>query len=199
MRALSCPDMRFLPLFCLIEVYRFGSMIMDEGSRWPDEVVYALGTTQRHHVQLSVMADNKANMLIGATFVVFTLAIGQSHAGNISLPLLILAISAFISAGLAALAVMPSFKLEKNNSPNMLFFGGFSKISEEEFVEHLLETQLRTQESTYRAMLRDIYQMGQILERKKYRFLGWAYRVYLAGLTLTFIAYIYEQFAGPLV
>ena len=172
---------------------------MDEGSRWPDEVVYALGTTQRHHVQLSVMADNKANMLIGATFVVFTLAIGQSHAGNISLPLLILAISAFISAGLAALAVMPSFKLEKNNSPNMLFFGGFSKISEEEFVEHLLETQLRTQESTYRAMLRDIYQMGQILERKKYRFLGWAYRVFLAGLTLTFIAYIYEQIAGPII
>jgi hypothetical protein len=61
----------------------FGEVIMDEGSKWPDEVVYALGTTQRHHVQLSVMADNKANMLIGATFVVFTLAIGQSQAGNI--------------------------------------------------------------------------------------------------------------------
>ncbi|MEH6662567.1 MAG: Pycsar system effector family protein [Parasphingorhabdus sp.] len=171
---------------------------MDEGSKWPDEVVYALGTTQRHHVQLSVMADNKANMLIGATFVVFTLAIGQSHAGNISLPLLILAISAFGSAGLAALAVMPSVRPRKDTSPNMLFFGGFSKISEDEFIDHLLETELRTQESTYRAMLRDIYQMGQILEQKKYRFLGWAYRVFLIGLTLTFITYVYEQFAGPI-
>ena len=35
---------------------------MDDGNKWPDEVVYALGTTQRHHVQLSVMADNKANI-----------------------------------------------------------------------------------------------------------------------------------------
>ena len=48
-------------------------------------------------------------------------------------------------------------------------------------------------------MLRDIYQMGLVLERKKYRFLGWAYRVFLSGLTLTFIAYIFEQLAGPVM
>lgn len=172
---------------------------MDEGNKWPDEVVYALGTTQRHHVQLSVMADNKANMLIGATFVVFTLAIGQSQAGDMSLPLLILAISAFGSAGLAALAVMPSVTPRKDHSPNMLFFGGFSKLSEEEFIDQLLERELLSQESTYRAMLRDIYQMGLVLERKKYRFLGWAYRVFLIGLTLTFVTYVYEQFAGPML
>tara|TARA_R110000851_G_scaffold32393_1_gene87018 strand:- start:68 stop:586 length:519 start_codon:yes stop_codon:yes gene_type:complete len=172
---------------------------MDDGNKWPDEVVYALGTTQRHHVQLSVMADNKANMLIGATFVVFTLAVGQSQADNMSLPLLILAISAFGSAGLAALAVMPSVTPWKDNSPNMLFFGGFSKLSEDEFIDHLLEKELLSQESTYRAMLRDIYQMGLVLERKKYRFLGWAYRVFLSGLTLTFIAYIFEQLAGPVM
>lgn len=172
---------------------------MDDGNKWPDEVVYALGTTQRHHVQLSVMADNKANMLIGATFVVFTLAIGQSQAGNMSLPLLILAVSAFLSAGLAALAVMPSITPQKNSDPNMLFFGGFSALSEEEFIDHLLERELLSQESTYRAMLRDIYQMGVILKRKKYRFLGWAYRVFLVGLTLTFVTSVYEQISGPIM
>ena len=62
-----------------------------------------------------------------------------------------------------------------------------------------LEKELLSQESTYRAMLRDIYQMGLVLERKKYRFLGWAYRVFLSGLTLTFIAYIFEQLAGPVM
>jgi hypothetical protein len=92
---------------------------------------------------------------------------------------------------------MPSVTPQKDSSPNMLFFGGFSDISEDEFIDHLLEKELRSQESTYRAMLRDIYQMGQILEHKKYRFLGWAYRVFLIGLTLTFIAYVYELFAGP--
>ncbi|MFK7842278.1 MAG: Pycsar system effector family protein [Sphingorhabdus sp.] len=172
---------------------------MDDGNKWPDEVVYALGTTQRHHVQLSVMADNKANMLIGATFVVFTLAIGQSQVGNMSLPLLILAVSAFLSACLAALAVMPSVTPQKDSAPNMLFFGGFSSLTEDEFVDHLLQRELLSQESTYRAMLRDIYQMGVILKRKKYRFLGWAYRVFLIGLTLTFITSVYEQLTGPIM
>ncbi len=172
---------------------------MAEERKWPDDAVYALRTTQQHHVQLSMMADHKANMLIGATFIVFTLAIGQSQTGEISIPLIILAIAAFASAGLAAIAVMPAFAPRKGGPANMLFFGGFSGLSEEEFVERLLNEEFESQESVYRAMLRDIYQMGVILGRKKYRFLGWAYRVFLIGLTLTFITYVYEQVAGPIL
>lgn len=171
---------------------------MAEERKWPDDAVYALRTTQQHHVQLSMMADHKANMLIGATFIVFTLAIGQSRTGDLSIPLMILAVAAFASAGLAAIAVMPSFTPRKGGPTNLLFFGGFSDLSEEEFIDHLLNKEFESQESVYRAMLRDIYQMGIILGRKKYRFLGWAYRVFLFGLTLTFLSYVYEQFAGPI-
>ena len=170
-----------------------------EDRKWPDDAVYALRTTQQHHVQLSLMADHKANMLIGATFIVFTLAIGQSRTGDLSIPLMILAVAAFASAGLASIAVMPAFTPAKGGPANMLFFGGFSSLSEEEFIERLLSEEFRNQEMVYRAMLRDIYQMGAILARKKYRFLGWAYRVFLLGLTLTFATYVYEQFAGPIV
>lgn len=172
---------------------------MAEDRKWPDDAVYALRTAQQHHVQLSMMADHKANMLIGATFIVFTLAIGQSRTGELSVPLMILAIAAFASAGLAAIAVMPSFTPRKTGPTNMLFFGGFNSLSEEEFVERLLNEELESQESVYRAMLRDIYQMGIVLGRKKFRFLGWAYRVFLIGLTLTFITYVYEQFAGSIL
>ncbi len=172
---------------------------MAEEKKWPDEVIQALRTTQQHHVQLSLMADHKANMLIGATFIVFTLAIGQSRTGEMSIPLMILAIAAFASAGLAAIAVMPSFTPRKGGPTNLLFFGGFGGLSEEEFIERLLSEKFESQESVYRVMLRDIYQMGSLLGRKKYRFLGWAYRVFLIGLTLTFVTYIYEQFAGPML
>ena len=172
---------------------------MTKEREWPDDVIHALRTTQQHHVQLSLMADHKANMLIGATFVVFTLAIGQSQSGDLSIPLLILAISAFASAALAAIAVMPATIPRGGSQPNILFFGGFSGITEEEFASRLLDQEFVSQETTYRAMVRDIYQMGTILGRKKYRFLGWAYRVFLLGLTLTFASYITEQFVGPLI
>jgi len=166
---------------------------------WPPEVIQLLRTTQQHHVQLSMMADHKANMLIGATFVVFTLAIGQSHASSFSLPLLILAVSAFSAAGLAAIAVMPATKIRAGANPNMLFFGAFSQISEEEFKDGLLSDALNTQEQVYRTMMRDIYQMGVVLERKKYRYLGFAYRVFLLGLSVTFITYLAEQVIGPII
>lgn len=172
---------------------------MTEERKWPDEVIQLLRTTQQHHVQLSLMADHKANMLIGATFVVFTLAIGQSHASSFSLPLLILAISAFCAAGLAAIAVMPATKIRAGANPNMLFFGAFSKISEDEFKDRLLTENFVDQETVYRTMLRDIYQMGLVLERKKYRYLGFAYRVFLLGLSMTFVTYLAEQFTGPLL
>ncbi len=167
--------------------------------KWPDEVIQLLRTTQQHHVQLSLMADHKANMLMGATFVVFTLAIGQNDASSLSIPLLILATSAFAAAALAAIAVMPATRIRPGANPNMLFFGAFSKMSEEEFKDKLLSENFATQETVYRTMLRDIHQMGIVLERKKYRFLGYAYRVFLFGLTLTFITYVAEMSSGPLM
>ena len=176
-----------------------GTVSEEPAKEWPAEVIQLLRTTQQHHVQLSLMADHKANMLIGATFVVFTLAIGQSHASSFSLPLLILAISAFCAAGLAAIAVMPATKIRAGANPNVLFFGAFSKMSEEEFKNKLLAENLGDQEQVYRTMMRDIYQMGLVLEKKKYRYLGFAYRIFLVGLSATFVTYLIEQITGPLV
>lgn len=172
---------------------------MADMDKWPDAAVYALRTTQQHHVQLSMMADHKANMLIGAAFVVFTLAIGQSATGQPSLPLIILAVSACTAGGLAAFAVMPSIHGRKGTPSNWLFFGNFSTVEEERFLDHMLNSEFRDTESTFRAMLRDIHQMGNVLATKKYRYLGYAYRVFLAGISLSVLTYLAELFTGPLL
>jgi hypothetical protein len=44
-------------------------------------------------------------------------------------------------------------------------------------------------------MLHDLYQNGIVLERKKYRMLGYAYRVFLTGLTASFIAFLAQYLA----
>ena len=53
---------------------------------------------------------------------------------------------------------------------------------------------LETDEAIYRTMLRDVYQNGQVLQNKKYRFLGYAYRAFLIGLILTLICLALEKF-----
>ena len=44
--------------------------------------------------------------------------------------------------------------------------------------------QLGSDDSIYRTMARDIYQNGTVLAHKKYRMLGWAYRLFLVGRVL---------------
>jgi hypothetical protein len=68
----------------------------------------------------------------------------------------------------------------------------FTQVGEDEFAEHVLDA-ITTDEAMFRVMLRDIYQNGQVLQRKKYRFLGIAYRMFLAGLTLTLASFLFES------
>jgi hypothetical protein len=133
------------------------------------------------------MADQKASILMGATFVIFTITIGQASAGHAPLPLLILGAGAFFAAIFAVLAILPSTRAPAGE--NLLFFGSFTRLDEAEFTDRLL-ARMRSDEDVYRTMLHDLYQNGTVLQRKKYRLLGYAYRIFLAGLTASFVAFL---------
>jgi len=155
--------------------------------------IHLVRTTQQIHVALSQMADQKASILMGATFVIFTITIGQARGGSgAPLPLLILGAAAFFSAVFAVLAILPATHFRRSKSSlNLLFFGSFTQLGEEEYLERLTAA-LETDDGIYRTMARDIYQNGVVLERKKYRLLGYAYRIFLAGLTASFIAFVWQ-------
>jgi Family of unknown function (DUF5706) len=165
----------------------------DQKRVFPPNAVHLVRTTQQINVALSQMADQKASILMGATFVVFTITVGQATKIGLNPALLILGISAFISAMLAVYAVLPSVAPKATNNPNLLFFGYFTHLSEEEFVEEALD-RLVDDETVYRTMLRDIYQNGQVLQRKKYRYLGYAYRAFMAGLFATLVTMLASAF-----
>lgn len=155
--------------------------------------IHMVRTTQQAHYQLSQMADQKASILMGATFVTFTITLGQVKAGSgASLPLLILGAFAFVSAVLAVMAVLPSATPRHDGPVNLLFFGSFVRFSQEEYIDQVLDA-LCSDESVYRTMATDIYQNGRVLAGKKYRLLGYAYRAFLAGLTLSLIACVIEM------
>jgi hypothetical protein len=160
---------------------------------FPPNAVHLIRTTQTIHVQLSQMADQKASILMGAAFVIFTITIGQAKGTGAPLPLLILGGAAFFSAVFAVLAILPATHFRAAGPTNLLFFGSFSQLDEPDYTERMLDA-LGSDEAIYRAMAHDIYQNGIVLERKKYRLLGYAYRIFLAGLTASFIAFITQHF-----
>ena len=157
---------------------------------YPVNAVHLLRTSQLAQLQLSAMADHKASILMGAAFVIFTIAIGQSQGSSAPLPLLILGGAAFFSAIFAVLTVRPvTGRRRQGGEPNILFFGVFTQMEEEEFID-ALTARLATDDSIYRTMARDVHQAGMVLQNKKYRMLGWAYRIFLAGLVASFVAYV---------
>ena len=167
--------------------------VNDERSE-PDytpNAVHLMRTTQLAHFQLSAMADHKASILMGATFVIFTITVGQARESNPPLPLLILGAFAFLSAICAVMAVLPAIRRPKNAPLNVLFFGSFTQLREDEFLDEITK-RLGSDDSVYRTMARDIYQYGCVLQHKKYRFLGWAYRIFLVGLVASATAYVVE-------
>src|SRR5688572_23953203 len=92
---------------------------------YPVNAAHLMRTTQLAQLQLSAMADHKASILMGATFVIFTITIGKAQGASAPLPLLILGGGAFFSAIFAVLAVLPVTRPRPSSEDNILFFGVF--------------------------------------------------------------------------
>lgn len=161
---------------------------------YPPNSIHLVRTLQQITMQLSQMADQKASILMGATFVVFTVAIGQASRTDMPVALSVLALFAFVSAVLAVTAVLPRVTPQSRHEPgsNLLFFGNFSRMPEDEFVA-ALKARLHADDDFLDTMLRDIHQNGCVLANRKYRYLALAYRTFIAGLTLTVVVFIAER------
>jgi len=159
--------------------------------------IYLARTAQINTLTLSQMADQKASILIGSTFVVFSLVVTKLLGGGLTLPILCLSLTAFVSTVCAVIAVLPTSKGQAppDGDTNLLFFGAFASMEERAWQDSLIRD-FQDDEAVLRIMLRDIYQNGQVLHRRKYRFLNYAYRFFLAGLALTMIAYLAEIALG---
>lgn len=145
--------------------------------------IYLLRTVQQGHMHLSAQADQKANMLIGISSIIFSVLLGYSQKYGFTPELGILFVSTFTSAALAIFAAMPGAKGPGPGSKgfNPLFFGSFCQLNPEEYCREMEKT-LSNHASVYTAMAMDIYGLGMVLYRKKYRYLSFGYRIFLGGL-----------------
>ena len=159
---------------------------------------HLMRATQFHHVQLSSMADVKANMLLTMSSVVLTLCLPQVLKNSHLWPLYILISFCLLTICLAAYAVMP--KLPPANLPppnaqdpsfNLLFFGDFSRMSQAQF-EREMEEMMNDPGRTYGAQVREIYLLGTFLAKKKYRFLRLGYLAFITGLFASFLGFLIE-------
>lgn len=153
---------------------------------------HMLKQTRAHHTQLSQMADMKANILLTMSSVVLTISISYLNDPMLQKGALVLICFCLLTITLATYVVMPHITIRgdhpeikdiKGKGFNILFFGDFSRLTFEEY-EETMEQVLTDPSYNYYTQIREIYQLGTFLARKKYRHLRWAYLSFIAGFVL---------------
>jgi hypothetical protein len=146
-------------------------------------------TAQQHHVQLSAMADTKANIIITVSSIVLTLSLGRLTDPELRVSVLTLAGFTLIALLLAILAVLPKYRpirLKDETLPphfNLLFFGHFAELSRERYLAEMNKV-LMPDGTLYKTWALDLYSLGTYLSHHKYRYLRYSYLFFLAGFIL---------------
>jgi hypothetical protein len=161
-----------------------------------------LRQTRAHHVQLSIMADIKANILLTVATLITTFAIGYLDFTVYFWPVALLMIFCIPTILCAVYAVMPKLFLGGKNKKidptastfNLLFFGDFVHMEYEEYKDAMSEV-LMDPERAYELMLREIHTLGIFLMKKKYRFLRLGYLFFLLGILSSGGALAYQIYS----
>jgi hypothetical protein len=149
---------------------------------------HLLRLLQQHHVQLSTMADTKANIIITVSSIVLTLVLGRAGDPELRLGVIVLGSFTLVALLLAILAVLPKFrgtrKLQGVLPPgfNLLFFGHFTGLDQQRYLREMAAAMQPG--AAYETVVRDVYVLGQYLAQHKYPYLRWSYLFFLSGFLL---------------
>lgn len=160
-------------------------------------------TTLRNHMQLSAIADSKANILLSVNAIIISICLStlipkldspsNSHLVFPTFILILFSLASIISAILSTKPKVTAGTFSKeeleNNTVNLLFFGSFHKMPLDEYYT-TLRTMIQDEERIYHSLTKDLYYLGQVLN-KKYALLRITYLIFTVGIILSVIAFIY--------
>lgn len=156
--------------------------------------------TSRNHLQLSAMADNKANILISVNSIIISIIISgliktlDNHP-HLVIPTYMILVVNVVTIVFAILALRPNVTkgkftrkdIEKKNT-NLLFFGNFHGMNRDDYKWGMVEM-MNDSNYLYSSLIDDIYFLGKVLGRK-YKLLRFSYNIFMFGIIIAVVAYV---------
>lgn len=156
--------------------------------------------TYRTHVNLSSIADNKANIMLSVNAIVLSVVVANLATKldtntHLVIPTIILVSVCLFSLFYAIQATRPkvtegksSMEDIKARRSNLLFFGNFYNMPINDFHYGMMEM-IRDEDFLYSSMTRDLYYLGVVLA-KKYTYLRICYNIFLFGIIIAVAAFL---------
>ena len=157
----------------------------------------------RNHIELTALADNKANMMVGINGLLASAALGfvtprlaDGRAAE-ALPALVALIGCAVSLACAILSARPRVSTQaislddvRQGRASLMFFGHFTRLDPADYVAGLRE--LEESPALLRAQMgRDLHALGGVLD-KKYRLLRSSYSALLATVIASAAAVLWR-------
>ncbi len=163
------------------------------------QTINIIRTTQRNNIDLTAIADNKANVLLSLnaimlTFIIPLILTNSDHiiGKHLYIPLIVLSVTCFTTMYLAAQVLKPSDFDDKRvtSSPGVkaspFFFGNFYRMEAEEYYQFLQEG--LAEENLVKAHLaQDMYYIGRRLGFKMDS-IRKAFNIFIIGIFITLVS-----------
>lgn len=159
----------------------------------------------QYHIDLSGIADNKANIMISINTIIISLVITLFGSGytftsqdalesiRFVFPIALLLLTSLLAVIFAILSARPTVTTKEkfelaSKKGSALFFGNFAQLQLNEFINHIKMLK-KEREELYDSMTVDIYYLGSVLV-KKYRLLTWSYNIFMTGMILCAVGFM---------
>lgn len=168
------------------------------GSRRGVETLFR--TSYRVNMDLTSLADSKANIMISINGLMVSILIASIAPKVDANPWLLAPTSVFligclVSLVFSVLSARPRVHTShqtldeiRRNQSNILFFGNFASLSAADY-QTAMKERMNDSVALYELMITDIYGVGAVLERK-YKLLRGAYTAFLSALVIGVAAFI---------
>ncbi len=165
-----------------------------------------MAVNARNHMDLTAMADQKANIMITTNSIVLSLMVGLLLGKLPTYPFLIFPTLVLVGVSLSSLifAILSArpritrgvFDREKllDKKVNLLFFGSYHRSAYEDF-EWGMKEMMVDRDYLYSSMIATVYGMGKVLA-VKYRYLRLSYDTFMYGLIAAVLAFLVAGWAS---
>lgn len=170
-----------------------------EGQKLGRGVETMFRSAYRTHINLSSIADNKANIMLSINAIIVSITVSTlvprfSENPTLIWPTIMLLTVCLVAIIFATLSTMPKVtkgtvtrqSIEKKEA-NLIFFGNYFNMSLTDYQWGMNEL-IGDKKFIYNTMTRDLYFLGIVLA-KKYTYLRWCYLVFMWGLIATVLAF----------
>jgi predicted metal-dependent HD superfamily phosphohydrolase len=171
----------------------------DKQARTERSIATMFRIMSENHVNLSQMADSKANIMISVNTIVISIMVSVllgklQFYPEFIVPTIILLVVCLSAVVFAILATRPNvnqgtFTTEdiENKKVNLLFFGNFFNMQLKDY-DWAMKQMMADRDYLDSSMIKDIYSLGVVLARK-YKYLRIAYNIFMFGLVIAILAF----------